>query len=82
MQEWQRQKLSRAAVTVIRNCGFTAPIGGGSGELLGDKVVITMNVTIAQPLTTQKSISNLRSPQRPTKYQILRSKMQSPNHRW
>jgi hypothetical protein len=28
-----RQKLSRTAQTVNRECGLTAPIGGGSGDL-------------------------------------------------
>jgi hypothetical protein len=31
----QRQKLSRAAITVNREGGLNALIGGGSGELLG-----------------------------------------------
>jgi len=36
MPPYQRQKMSRAAVTVNRECGFTASIGGGSGGWLGD----------------------------------------------
>jgi hypothetical protein len=36
VQRCQRPKLSRAAVTVNRECGIKGAIGGGSGELLGD----------------------------------------------
>jgi hypothetical protein len=33
---YRRQKLSRAAKSVNRECGTEYVIGGGSGELLGD----------------------------------------------
>jgi hypothetical protein len=35
----RRQKLSRAANRVNRESGLTALIGGGSGELLGIRVI-------------------------------------------
>jgi hypothetical protein len=34
-QSAERQKLSRAAQSVNRECGTESVIGGGSGELLG-----------------------------------------------
>jgi hypothetical protein len=36
----QRQKLSRAAKTVNRECGTESVIGGGSGELLNHTINI------------------------------------------
>jgi len=35
----ERQKLSRAAISVNRECGTESIIGGGSGELLGNKII-------------------------------------------
>jgi hypothetical protein len=39
-QSAERQKLSRAAQTVNRECGLAVLIGGGSGELLGHVVIL------------------------------------------
>jgi hypothetical protein len=36
----QRQKLSRAANRVNRECGLITSIGGGSGELLANLVIL------------------------------------------
>jgi hypothetical protein len=45
----QRQKLSRAANHVNRECGLTALIGGGSGELLGIVVIYQLFSVFGQP---------------------------------
>ena len=37
IKPYQRQKLSRAAKSVNRECGLTASIGVGSGERLCEK---------------------------------------------
>jgi len=42
--EGQRQKLSRAAQSVNRECGTETSIGGGSGELLGGTLSISFNL--------------------------------------
>jgi hypothetical protein len=42
----QRQKLSRAAGGVNRECGTESTIGGGSGELLGGVMNISKTLVL------------------------------------
>jgi hypothetical protein len=37
---WLRQKLSRAAISVNRECGLIVIIGGGSGERLCENSIL------------------------------------------
>ena len=42
--------MSRAAITVNRECGTETAIGGGSGELLGASVIVCECKTQCQPI--------------------------------